>query len=74
MKQVSAYQTSDGKVFVSEPDAEQHEATIANGVSRRACQDLADNWRRIAHDVNTSRDEARTLRGCAVDLINSLGK
>lgn len=73
MKQISAYQTSDGKVFVDEAEAKRHEVAIANGVSRRGCQDLADKWRRTARDINTTRGEVGALRGCATDLINALG-
>jgi len=73
MKRVSAYQTSDGKVFVDEEEARQHEVAIGYGVSQRACQNLLDTWRRSARDINTSPAEAETFLRCAKDLMNALG-
>jgi len=35
---------------------------------------IAENWRRIAGDKKTSKDEARALRGCAIDLENVVHK
>ena len=74
LKQVAAYQTSDGKAFVDEEEARQHEVAIGHGVSQRACQILVDHWRRIAKDTNTSPAEAEKLRCCAQNLLDMLGK